>query len=305
MKVLVGVDGSTGSFEAVRQVGQLTAAADAIALYYAPPTFRVPRGSPIDPHVVGRARNALARAVFDEARQQLPSGHGAVEEIVGVQDPRHGLLLAADECHADWIAVGARGIGPMQRLLLGSVSTSIVHAARRPVLVARRGPERQAAQDLRVLLACDGSPASQHAGDFVKQLSWPSNASGRVITVVESLLGGEVPEWLEEQARTDDSEALSRAWIREHEEQLRSRRQELAGYCHELPLPFRAAEPLVVEGHPAAQILRTITAQSIDMVVLGARDLGMAQRLLAGSTSDKVLAHAPCSVLIVRQLQHP
>jgi nucleotide-binding universal stress UspA family protein len=52
-------------------------------------------------------------------------------------DPAIQLDLAAEEHGADLLVVGARGHSVPHRLLLGSVSTRLLHHARRPVLVVR------------------------------------------------------------------------------------------------------------------------------------------------------------------------
>ncbi|NKB15950.1 MAG: universal stress protein [Sphingomonadales bacterium] len=75
----------------------------------------------------------------------------------------------------------------------------------------------------------------------------------------------------------------------------------MAARRHELPRPFRRSEPLVAVGHPADQILRTIKSEDIDLVVLGARALRPFDRWLLGSTSETIVAHATCSVLVVRE----
>jgi nucleotide-binding universal stress UspA family protein len=53
-------------------------------------------------------------------------------------DPREVLLTEANEWKADTIFVGARGLGPMERLFLGSVSSHIVTHAHCTVEVVRR-----------------------------------------------------------------------------------------------------------------------------------------------------------------------
>jgi nucleotide-binding universal stress UspA family protein len=62
---------------------------------------------------------------------------------------------------------------------------------------------------------------------------------------------------------------------------------------------------LVLDGNAAEQILNAITSEQIDIVVLGSQGKGMLGRLLIGSTSDKVLSHAPCSVLLVPERPRP
>jgi len=54
----------------------------------------------------------------------------------GTQAEREAMILdLAEEIDADLIAVGSRGLGPINRIRLGSVSTRVVRAARDPVLV--------------------------------------------------------------------------------------------------------------------------------------------------------------------------
>jgi nucleotide-binding universal stress UspA family protein len=55
-----------------------------------------------------------------------------------------------------------------------------------------------------------------------------------------------------------------------------------------------------VEGRPPEQIVAQLRAKGIDLVVVGSRGSGRIERLLVGSTTEQVLASAPCSVLIVR-----
>ena len=216
--MLIGVDGSPGSFEAVDQIRKLLAADhDQLGFYYARPTIHV-RASGVDQEkLLHRARDALATAAFDEVRSRVPQPlRASIHTVVGMQTPRHGLSLAADEWRADMIAIGARGLGPLQRLVLGSVSTSVVHAASLPVLVARPRPQRKSG-GLRVMLACDGSPVSQHAAELLTRFTWPTDATGTVIAVIESMFAGEVPEWLAKQVRDADTEAFAQAWVKEHE----------------------------------------------------------------------------------------
>jgi nucleotide-binding universal stress UspA family protein len=68
---------------------------------------------------------------------------------------------------------------------------------------------------------------------------------------------------------------------------------------------FQSQPPLVIVGHAREQILKTIEAERADLVVVGARGLGAVGRALLGSTSEHLLLHSPCSVLIVRQHENP
>jgi nucleotide-binding universal stress UspA family protein len=305
MKVLIGVDGSDAGMEAVRQVGPLLAPkTDSVWLYHSPPILSVQVSGTIDPGLIERARQTFAATVLKEARDNLPEALRAnVHEIVGVQDPRHGLMVAADERRVDLIAVGARGLGTIERWFLGSVSRSVAHAATVPVFVAR--PRAIVRRGLRVLLACSLTELSHVKAELLNRFTWPEGTVGRVITVVESLFGADIPEWLKEQARTSETEQMAQTWLREHEAAVRAKYSELAAFCHKLAWPFQAEEPLIVEGNPADRILEAVAEHGIDLVVIGSHGGGGVTRWLLGSNSERVLTHAPCSVLIVRQHERP
>jgi nucleotide-binding universal stress UspA family protein len=302
MKALIGVDGSTGGFEATALAGQLLSPAkDQICFYYAP--AEMPH-RPDGADMRERAKRALAEAVFAKAREYLPEPFRAkVETMIGVQRPDRGLVVAAQQWRADLIVVGARGLGPIQRLLLGSVSQAVAHHAGVPVLIARHGAARQSSS-LKMLLGFDRVNAEVQA-EVLGEFTWPAESSGQVVAVADSMLAGPLPEWLEEKARDADSEEMAQALVREHDEQVEAKRNQLLNYRQQLPAPFQKLPPLVVEGHPAEQILKLIDGELFDLVIVGRTVSGAMKRMLMGSTSIKVLTHAPCSVLVIPPLERP
>lgn len=56
----------------------------------------------------------------------------------------------------------------------------------------------------------------------------------------------------------------------------------------------------IIEGDNASAIIEVATTRGSDLIVMGSRGLGRLAGLLIGSISQKVVAHAPCPVLIVR-----
>ena len=60
------------------------------------------------------------------------------------------------------------------------------------------------------------------------------------------------------------------------------------------------AELLLWEGDLADEILRAAREEGFDLIVVGHRGLSPLKAFLLGSVSNRVVSHAPCSVLVVR-----
>jgi nucleotide-binding universal stress UspA family protein len=66
-------------------------------------------------------------------------------------------------------------------------------------------------------------------------------------------------------------------------------------------LPTGKIQETLTSGDPATEVLRIANGNAVDLVVLGARGLGVVQRLLLGSVSEAVLQDAQCAVLIAKR----
>jgi len=60
------------------------------------------------------------------------------------------------------------------------------------------------------------------------------------------------------------------------------------------------AELLLRTGDPADEIIQAAKEGGFDLIVVGHRGLSTVKAFLMGSVSNRVVAHAPCSVLVVR-----
>jgi len=56
----------------------------------------------------------------------------------------------------------------------------------------------------------------------------------------------------------------------------------------------------LIEGDAAESIIEVAKVRESSVIVMGSRGLGRLAGLVLGSTSQKVVSHAPCPVLIVR-----
>ena len=305
MKVLFAIDGSAGSFEAVAQVAPLLAPGkDEVTLYCSPPQVRL-ESSAVSAELVPAVRTALADAIFAEAAKRLSTPwYPTVARIVGTKDARLGILAAAEQAQADLIVVGARGLNRFERLLLGSVSRAVVQASRVPVWVARPRPAASN-PGYHILLACETPERGRKPAQLLSGLIWPEGTTCCALTVISSIFAGHVPQWLEQQARSPDVEEMVRKWAREHEEEVRSNLAAIQGFVKDLPGVFSCTRPLVAEGEPAEQILSAVGREHADLVVIGAQHKRSAAATIFGSTSEAVLNHAGCSVLVVPHQETP
>jgi nucleotide-binding universal stress UspA family protein len=310
MKVLVGVDGSSNSFAAVEFVGRLLSAErDELVLLFATPAISFDDDR-LDPAVEARARSALSRAVLEAALDRLPAEWQQRAQQREIAGSASTVLLEAIETEkAELIAVGFRGTsGTVLEFMLGSVSRAIAHSAKVPALVVKSGPvtDEPAKQSpgpltkqMHMLTTYDAPKYAERAARLLKQLNWPKETRGWIMTVLQPMFLTVLPDWVKRQ-RDPDVAAMASAWEAEHHQNLQSARNELEQFRATLPDCFAGGEPIVAEGRPAEKILAEVREKAIDLVVIGSRGRGSLQRLLLGSTSEQVLREVPCSVLIVR-----
>jgi nucleotide-binding universal stress UspA family protein len=307
MKVLVGVDGSSNSFAAVKFAGSLLSPdRDQLVLLFATPALSVEEE--FDPEVERRARSVLSRAVLDAALERLPAcWQQKVEQEDAAGAPGAALLDAVIAHAAELVVVGFRGTSSLwERFILGSVSRTIVHSAPVPVLVVKpklddESPsERPDSSQFRALAAYDDSPIVGAIANLLWQFAWPENTAGCVMTVVRPMFPFDVPDWVKIERRDPDVSAMAAAWELEHQQNVLAARSQLEEFRAKLPPCFAREEVIVAEGRPAEQIVNQLRAQAFDLAIVGSRGRGLVEQILVGSTTEQVLASAPCSVLVVR-----
>jgi nucleotide-binding universal stress UspA family protein len=108
-----------------------------------------------------------ARAVIDDAVKIAENtikepGRAEIDSQLYVSAPVPTLVDMSKDAHM--VVVGARGLGAVRSVLLGSVSTGLIHHAHCPVAVIHHEAS-SASRDVHapVLLGSDGSPASELA----------------------------------------------------------------------------------------------------------------------------------------------
>jgi nucleotide-binding universal stress UspA family protein len=212
-------------------------------------------------------------------------------------DPAKMLLKTIDVWKPDLVVIGSHGRSIAVRLLLGSVSTELVHHAPCSVRVVR-GPAKGEGP-IRVLIATDGSEQAEACVDAVARRSWPHGTQVRVLAVMQSLIPAvqEMPAFAGKTFATEPAYRIIEATDEREKARLRwtsdtaKERLQQAGLI---------ADAVVVDGDPRREINGEAERWHADSLFVGARGLGALDRLLLGSVSGAVVNHAHCAVEIVR-----
>lgn len=136
-----------------------------------------------------------------------------------------------------------------------------------------------------ILLAVDGSEHALHAARTAADLARTVNAKEFRIVVAYDF----IPPYLGEpnmqyaiDARMEEAKTILDHAVKE---------------VGELPCEVHTE---MIEGSEAEAIINVANTRKSDVIVMGSRGRGRLAGLLLGSTSQAVVAHAPCPVLIVR-----
>lgn len=288
MKLLIAVDGSTGSDAVVREVASRP----------------WPGGSEccvltaIDPFFFTKAPLLLAAAKEDTQRtldgcaENLKASSLRVSTEILLENPRRGIPKAASEWKADLIVMGSHGTGAFVRLLMGSTAQAVLRHAGCSVEIVREG--RRKSGGMHVLVPTDGSDCAEAALRSVAARPWPEGTEIRVICVPEvPVLAGAYPyyppEVVLEVAAANDAHAREAV-------QKGARILEKAG----LNVMQEVLEP---RESPVRAILSMADLWSADLIVMGSHGRRGFDRYVMGSVSESVALHAHCSVEVVRAAQ--
>jgi len=149
MKFLVAIDGSQASYKALKTAIDLAKPTQAIVKavtiieplrdYY--PELIMPTGDWVSWQVhpnpeLEKALVEKGRSLLQAAEKSCKDANVTYETSIEFGTPRDRICKLAGE-GIDILVIGSRGLGSMERLMLGSVSDYIVHHAPCPVLVVR------------------------------------------------------------------------------------------------------------------------------------------------------------------------
>ena len=238
-----------------------------LPLYAVRPVVSNPEFEVVAPQL---AEKAEADAVNDLERIRRAAGARGVELVGSVRPgemPFQEIVAEARERGADLIVLRRRGKrGFVANLLVGAMVHTVIGHAPCDVMIVPRAAQLWSR---RILLATDGSSHSQRATDAAASLAVRCRLP---VTVVS--------------AHSQGDKDTANAIVERAVAALQGMGVQVTG-C-------------IAAGKPHEAILRVGREAGADLIVLGRRGLGGVERILLGSTSERVAGYADCPVLIVR-----
>src|SRR5919108_5325745 len=184
-RIVVGVDGSLGSREALRWAAHIVrVTGDHIVAVHA-----LGLAEPGEDDLAERRWHAETAEVLElEWCRELVRTRIPFSAVVRRGHPLDVIPATADQHRAGLIVIGNRGTGSAPTLGMGRTSRRMLRLARRPVLVTPEpGVGNRHLALRRIMVAVDGSAASERALDTATQLA---AAFGSRVTLLRALEDG-------------------------------------------------------------------------------------------------------------------
>jgi nucleotide-binding universal stress UspA family protein len=194
--------------------------------------------------------------------------------------PAWAIVKKAEAWRPDVIVVCSDDRSRLQRIVLGSVSQTVLTHAPGSVRIVR--PRRSAAGAERLLIGVDGSPGADAAVAAVAARTWQPGAEVRLVTALDVTLANML-------GFTDDAN---------------DERDAASRFMHRAATDLGAVGLTVVtaliEGNPKQVLVEEAERWNADCLYIGARGLRGIERFRLGSVSAAVAARTPCTVEVVR-----
>lgn len=280
MKILVPIDNSEHSMVPI----------DALLMREWPADSEIKFLTVVDLIIhVGEAEEFLA-PIVERAKFKFP--HATVSSEVVIGESKDVIIEQSANWPADLVIMGARGRRGLARILLGSVSQTVLLYGSSSTLIARRPGGAGDSVLRRVLVAVDNSDHSRKALEWIANLPWANSVEIKLVGVLNPLANGHVDGF---SALYKSNSVQKKLKAVEHTQQF------LMDSAKNLNAKIsNKTTTQVLEGLPGEQILKEASDWDAQLIVMGSRGHGGLTKLWLGSVSQEVVLQAPCPVEVIR-----
>ena len=143
---------------------------------------------------------------------------------------------------------------------------------------------------MKILIGVDDSPHSRAAVEFVRKMAWPKDSTIKVLSVVRPAVAMYAEAYVPAPAYVGE---LNEETVRFHQETAANAERELQG-------TGLKTEAKILNGDPRTELVEAARTEYADLLVVGSHGRTGMAKLLMGSVASYVVAHAPCSVMVVK-----
>jgi nucleotide-binding universal stress UspA family protein len=267
-KLLVCTDGSPDSLGAM--VGTLALAQSCGSKIFVLQVLEFnPEFEAHAPEVVAR-REEQVHAYLEACKAEAEKLEVPIETRVRRSEASYvGIVEEAEKVKPDLIIMGRRGRSRLFRLMMGNVTARVIGYSPFNVLVVPKGVPLEFK---RILIASDGSPHSYAAWDEALFMTQRVGADLIALSV----------------ARDERDLPMAQAIVQRLKKEANSQGVTL--------------KTLVLQGRPFEAIIQAAREEKVNLLIMGKLGMTDLKSLLMGSTTERVIAQAPCSVMVVKKV---
>lgn len=285
MKILLAVDGSDQSYEAVRALKFLARAEELHVVHVLDvPTPAYPMMMPELAQelyeTVERTMREDGARLLDRIVSLLPMDAGPATKHLVVGSPADQIVALAERHNIGVILMGSRGFGPIKERLIGSVAHRVLTFAPGAKLILP-GPIKSLKH---ILLPLQGPEGVEQALRFLQQKLFREPAVITLFTVLPHTR----PPWPVDAASAEQMEIHA---LRHAHDFLNEAAAKLTAMDHQA----RVAAAL---GTPVEKILEEAAASNADLILLGSRGRHGLTRMVLGSVSHALLHQGTYPLMI-------
>ena len=218
------------------------------------------------------------------------------EPLVTIGSAADEITRMAQENEVDLAITATRGRSGLKRLVLGSVTEHVMHSLPCPLLTVH-GPESDPAITKdnkirfgRILVGCDFSFDSNLALEYGLGLAQEYQADLYLVHVLEPPSYKDLPKSVHG-AREQIGKSLHKK-LKDQLEELVP--EEAYNWCK--------PKTRLLSGVAQEELVKFADIQDIDLVILGVRGTSLVESMFIGSTTERVMRKARCSVMSIRPI---
>jgi hypothetical protein len=212
-----------------------------------------------------------AQAHLDDIQGQAEAaGVSCTTHLIHGQTVDREIVELADRLNVDMIVMGRRGRRGLARMRLGHATAQVIGQAHCNVIVVPRAAQ---VEGRHIVIATDGSRFAEAAAVTATRMAGFCQAKATVLSVTTPSHGPE--------RRQEAKHAIERIVRHMADEGV-------------------DAEGVLLEGRPDEEIVAAAQLRDADLIVTGSHGRTGLERVLLGSTSERILNETSCAVLVVK-----